>query len=86
MSVEHGLTWGSLPAPTKTALAKNSSTAIQLWENDMVWYNTLASLRLYTSPRVNYSDLQKPIASDFMIRWALDWIDHKGRKGGKAVS
>lgn len=39
-----------------------------------------------TSPGVNYLDPQEPLASDFMVRWALDWIDHEGRKGGKAVS
>jgi hypothetical protein len=28
----------------------------------------------------------EPPASDFIVRWSLDWIDHEGRKGGIAVS
>ena len=45
-----------------------------------------ASLRLYTTPGVNYLDPQEPPASDFTVRWSLDWIDHEGRKGGIALS
>ena len=84
--LEHGLTWASLPAPTKTALSKSSSTAIKLWEGDMAWHLPLAPLRLYTTPGVNYLDPQEPPASDFTVRWSLDWIDHEGRKGGIALS
>ena len=84
--LEHGLTWASLPAPTKLALSKSSSTAIKLWEGDMAWHLPLASLWLYTTPGVNYLDPQEPPASDFTVRWSLDWIDHEGRKGGIALS
>ena len=84
--LEHGLTWASLPAPTKTAMSKSSSSAIILWEGNMAWHLPLAPLRLYTTPGVNYLDPQEPPASDFTVRWSLDWIDHEGRKGGIALS
>ena len=48
----------------------------------MSWHLPLPSLRLYTSPGINYMDPVEPPASDFVVRWALDWIDHEGRKGG----
>lgn len=80
--LEHGLTWASLPTPTKVAMGKSSSSAITLWEGVMAWHLPLPSLRLYTTPGINYLDPLEPPAPDFLVRWALDWIDHEGRKGG----
>lgn len=67
-------------------MGKSSSTGILLWEGDLAWHLPLPSLRLYTSPGINYMDPLEPPASDFLVRWALDWIDHEGRKGGVAQS
>ena len=65
-------------------MAKTSSTGIVLWEGDMTWHLPLSALQLYTTPGINYVDPQLPTASDFLVRWALDWINHEGRKGGIA--
>lgn len=50
----------------------------------MTWHLPLSDLQLYTTPGINYVDPQLPAASDFLVRWALDWINHEGRKGGIA--
>ena len=84
--LEHGLTWTSLPAPTKTNLSKSSSTALKLWEKEVNWHLPLPTLQLHTTPGVNYLDPQEPPASDFLIRWTLGWIHNEGRKGHSAAS
>ena len=77
----NGLTYASLPTPTKTALSKSSSSAIKLLDIEAVWYRPLPTLGLHTTPGINYCNtLQLPV-SDFIIRWSIAWIDQEGRKG-----
>jgi hypothetical protein len=71
--------------PTKAALSKSSSSAIRLWDSEMVWHKPITALHLSTKPGVNYCNPAVPPISDFIARWSLAYIDNQGKKGGVAT-
>ena len=79
--LEQGYTWASLPAKTKMAMTKSSSSAIRLWDTKVAWHEPIPSLLLHTKPGVNYCNPAVLPISDFITRWSLAYIDNQGRKG-----
>ena len=82
----NGLTYASLPVPTKTALGKSSSSAIKLFTTEAEWYRPNPTFGLHTTPGINYVNAAQLPASDFVIRWSMGWIAKEGRKGSSIMT
>lgn len=85
MVLENGFVWQSLPLPTKQALQKSSSAAIPLWECDAAWHKPIPAFNLITTPGLNYMSTTS-VVSDPLLRWAMSYVIHEGRKGKQITS
>ena len=81
-----GLTYASIPTPSKMKMNKSSSSAIKLLEIHAEWYTPLPTLFLHTRPGINYISPNITAVVDFVVRWSMAWIDQEGRKGSTISS
>ena len=79
--LQHGFTWGTLPPPAKLALRQSSSSGIKLFEIEMAWHNPMPCFDIFTSPGLNYTSPNIPLAQDFIVRWCLNKVRQEGKKG-----